>query len=148
MLYAFTHGTDDDDFGWWIDKWEGGCKLHTAADLGGNPTAVLCPPSFHLLFLLLLLLLLLLPLLFLLLLLLFSPPLASCCSLPGARAASSLMEGEVNPHTSLAATFYKKIFNLPGFMKPNCGLTGKSSHMSSQTGSSKMVTKLSPSHIS
>ena len=79
-------------------------KLQTAAaDLGGNPpAAVLRPPSHHLL----LLLFLLLPLL--LLFLLSSPPPASCCSHPGARPASSLMEGEVNPHTSLAASFYKK----------------------------------------
>ena len=85
------------------ENWEEVGKLHTAADLGGNPlTAVLRPPSHHLL----LLLFLLLPLL--LLFLLSSPPPASCCSHPGARPASSLMEGEVNPHTSLAASFYKK----------------------------------------
>ena len=101
------------------ENWEEVGKLHTAADLGGNPlTAVLRPPSYHLLLLLLLLLLfLLLPLL-----LLFLLSSSSCqLLLPPGCPASLLSNGRGGQptHISCGQFLQKAKLRFPTYSQKN-----------------------------
>ena len=95
------------------ENWEEVGKLHTAADLGGNPlTAVLRPPSHHLL----LLLFLLLPLLLLFLL-------SSSCQLllPPGCPASLLSNGRGGQptHISCGQFLQKAKLRFPTYSQKN-----------------------------